>query len=322
MNFYSTLQKIQTGHISQTELNRFIEKLFQIAHKFVKYNSGRIKRIIIEYGSNILEDIAVDSIIPLVSQNRVDGKYFITTKFESWQPAVISEEDAEYFLFKIISLSVNQQISALLREFDPFFSKLLDSVNYFIKSQSYNKINVAGKIFITEPDFNLSHSHFIDREYLFNSPSELFLNKKELLPSLFEYYKEIFDGSIAIPLYDLIYKLKELNTSSDFAQSFSNPAESFEIKEITKKGLESVLVRIEDSYLNKGKLDEKEFFQISEALKLIGNDLMDGGINPGLNYYLFETMPGLTKEAYQTKYHNIFEYMVKIYRQKLVELLN
>ena len=133
MNFNSTLQKIQNRDISQTELNRFIEKLFSIALRFVKYNSGRIKRISDEYNSNILEDIAVDSITPLFLKNQSDGNYILITNYENWTPEISTEEDARFFMLKVISLSVNQQISALLREHDPFFSKILDSFKLFYK---------------------------------------------------------------------------------------------------------------------------------------------------------------------------------------------
>ena len=322
MYFYSTLQKIRTEDISQAELNRFIEKLVKIALRFVRYNSGRLKNVVNEYQCDVLEDIAIDSIIPLVTESKEQNKMVLSIQFGTWEPEIKNEEEALFFLSKVISLSVNQQISSLLREYDPFFSKILDSLNYYIKSQNYYKKNFAGKLFVVEEYFDLSLIHFVEKEQLFSAPVELFIDKKFLLQSLFVYYKKIFSSPVAIPLYDLVYRLKELSYSNEITGITPDPSESFEINEIIKKGFANVYEKIENSYLKKGKLNENEFFQITEALKLIGNDLMDGGINPGLYYYLSETMPGLTSASYQAKYHNIFEYMVKIYRQKLVELLN
>ena len=122
-------------------------------------------------------------------------------------------------------------------------------------------------------------------------------------------------------MYDLVYRIKEINSDLPAEQKASVPISSLEIKEVIDHGFSIVCKKIEESYLKKGKLDKQEFINITDALKLIGNDLMNGGINPGLYYYLFETMPQLTKEDYQDKYHNIFEYIVKIYRQELAELL-
>ena len=320
MNFYSDLQKIRTGDISQTDMNRFIEKLIQIALRFVKYNSGRIKRVANE-NSSFLEDIAVDSIVPFFTRNQSDGELFIISRFTSWEPEITTEVEAKYFLFKTISLSVTQRINTLLKEHDPFFSKILDSVNYFIKSQNFYKISIAGKIYITEPGTTIDKCRFVDRESLYNSPSGLITDKKEMLPSLFSYFRKILKAPAAIPLYDLVYRIKELNLSGEIPHSIQRTGEQLEVKEIIEKGLEIVCRKAEESYLKSGKLCDDEFAKVMMALKLIGNDLMDGGINPGLYQYFFEAMPGLTKQDYELKYHNIFEYIVKLYRQQLAELI-
>ncbi len=321
MNFYSELQKIQAGDISQTDLNRFIEKLIQIALRFVKYNSGRIKRLTNENSKSFLEDIAVDSIVPFFTRNQSDGELFIISRFTSWQPAVTTEEDARFFLLKTISLSVNQRMNTLLKEYDPFFSKILDSVNYFIKAQNYKKINIAGRIYITDPDVEADKCIFADRESLQNSPSGIFTDRKEMLPSLFGYFKELYKSPAAIPLYDLIYRIKEINLSGEISRIVRGSGEKIEVREIIEKGLAIVYRKAEESYVKTGKLCDDEFILVMKALKLIGDDLMDGGINPGLYHYLYETMPGLTKDDYESRYHNIFEYIVKLYRQQLAELI-
>ncbi len=320
MNFFSDLQKIRNGDISQTEQNRFIEGLIQIALRFVKYNSGRIKRITNE-SSSILEDIAVDSIVPFFTRNQSDGELFIVSRFSSWEPEITTEEETRYFLFKTISLSVNQRINSLLKENDPFFSKILDSVNYFVKSQNFSKISVAGKIYITEPGVDADECRFVDRESLSSSPSNLITDRKEMLSSVFGYFRKIYSAPAAIPLNDLIYRIKEINLSGEFSSVTRPAGERIEVKEIIEKGLEMVSRKTEEAYLKKGKLREDEFIKMISALRLIGNDLMDGGINPGLYQYLCETMPGITKSTYEQKYHNIFEYLVKLYRQQLAELI-
>ncbi len=320
MSFYSDLQKIRTGDISQTDLNHFIENLIRIALRFVKYNSGRIKKVAGE-NSSFLEDIAVDSIVPFFTRNQSDGELFIISRFTSWEPEITTEVEAKYFLFKTISLSVNQRINTLLKEYDPFFSKILDSVNYFIKSRNFNKINIAGKIYISEPGIYPDKCRFADRESLYNSPSVLISDRKEMLPSLFSYFREIFKSPAAIPLYDLVYRIKELNLSGEISRSVQGTGEKLEVKEIIDKGFAIVCRKAEESYVKTGKLCDDEFILIMKALKLIGNDLMDGGINPGLYDYLYEAMPGLTKNDYEQKYHNIFEYIVKLYRQQLAELI-
>lgn len=320
MDFYSELQKIRTGDISQTDLNRFIEKLIRIALRFVRYNSGRIKKIANE-SSSFHEDIAVDSIVPFFTRNQTDGELFIVSRFVSWEPAITTEEEAEYFLFKTISLSVTQRINTALKEYDPFFSKILDSVNYFIKSQNFARINIAGKIFITEAGVDAEQCIFAGKDALFSSPSGLISNKKDMLPSLFAYFKKLYNAPAAIPLYDLIYRIKEINLSDEISYSVQGSDGQIEIREIIEKGLSIVSRKTEESYVRKGKLSDDEFRVMMKALRLVGSDLMDGGINPGLYHYLNDAMPGLTKVEYERSYHNIFEYIVKLYRQQLAELI-
>ncbi len=321
MNFYSDLQRIRTGDISQTDINRFIEKLIQIALRFVKYNSGRIKNIT-NGNFSFLEDIAVDSIVPFFTRSQSDGELFIISRFTSWKPEITTEEEAKYFLIKTISLSVSQRINTLLKEYDPFFSKILDSVNYFIKAQNFNKASIAGKIYITEPEVDADKCRFADRESLCNSPAVLISNKKEMLSSLFSYFRKMYGVPAAIPFYDLIYRIKEINLSGEISRTIHETGEMLEIREITERGLLIVSVKAEESYLRTGKLGKDEFKSMIKALKLIRDDLMDGGINPGLFKYLNETMPALTKVEYELKYHNIFEYLVKLYRQQLAELIS
>ncbi len=289
MNYYLLLQKIQKGNIAQAELNRFIEKLIQIALRFVKYNAGRIKKITNESSGSVLEDIAVDSIVPFFSRKQPGDVLSILSMFNSWQPEITSESEAKYFLFKSISLSVNQRVNAILKEYDPFFSKILDSVNYFIKSQNYEKINVAGRVYIIEPSADKSKCWFVDREMLHNSPSELVRDKKQMLPSIFQHFNKMNGSPAAIPLYDLVYRLKGLNLTGELTQTVQSKREDLEVNEIIEQSFLIVSRKARESYVKTGKLDKNEFIKMMGALKRVGSDMMDGGINPGLYYYLCET---------------------------------
>ncbi len=53
------------------------------------------------------------------------------------------------------------------------------------------------------------------------------------------------------------------------------------------------------------------------GLKDIANDLCNGGMKAGLYDYLKPHFNSLSKQDYQEKYHNIFEYMAKTFRNKL-----
>jgi len=48
-------------------------------------------------------------------------------------------------------------------------------------------------------------------------------------------------------------------------------------------------------------------------------DLMNGGINPGLYNYLSPYMKDLNNEMYKQNYHNIIEYLLKSTKAHIAE---
>ena len=101
----------------------------------------------------------------------------------------------------------------MLKEADPFFSRLLDSVNYLVKVGSYNKIQFLGKTYITETIEGKFEKCFISIDEFERLPAALFKNKKTLLTDLFNYLKNETEFNIAIPVNFLINKIKYINFS-------------------------------------------------------------------------------------------------------------
>lgn len=53
----------------------------------------------------------------------------------------------------------------------------------------------------------------------------------------------------------------------------------------------------------------------------MAEDLKNGGVNPGLFKYIEPYINNLSKEEYQLKYHNILEYLLKLMKNKIGEML-
>ena len=51
----------------------------------------------------------------------------------------------------------------------------------------------------------------------------------------------------------------------------------------------------------------------------MSNDLLDGGINPGMYEYFILYINNLEKEFYLNNYHNIIEYLVKVMKSTIAE---
>lgn len=268
-----------------------------------------------------IKELAVDSIAELFIKDDNGDFNTLLTSFNNWQPAIKTEEEAIYFLNKIVSARVEQNIFKILKEEDPFFSKLLDSINYLIKQNRFYKIHFLGKTYITETQKEAFTKSFITLEEFDNLPLALFQQKKLLLANLFNYLRLETNFNIAIPLNDLIYKLKHINFSDYlFIESEEIITQNFELNEIMEGAFDFASDKL-NSYLTKGKLNEQEIFAIKKALKEMIVDLSNGGVSPGLYKYLSPYIKNLSKEEFSEKYHNILEYLLKVMKIKIIDTI-
>jgi len=320
-SYYQFLGKLCDGEYHQSELNYFIERLFKIAKIYINKRYSSIKRIV-EVNRSTLEDIAVDAIVPLFYRTGDSNAFSIVIELRKWSPPIDSEEESLFFIDKVIAKRVEQQISCILRESDPFFSRILDSVNYLVRSRGYIKINYLGTYFITESDNRHINWKVIDSEEFRKLPSSIFCEKEKLLHSIIDYLKTETDFFPAIPLNELVIKLKHLNGSCHIASSGSNQLMGkIEVDEVVKKGLNHTERKLKETYLSKGKINKIEYDGFIIALKAIAEDLKDGGISPGLHKYLSPYLNDFSNESYQTKYRNILEYIFKHLKENIAEEL-
>ncbi len=307
--------------VSQSQINSVIEKSYRIAIKYLQVHRLNISKLI-NNEDLTLQELAMDCIAGLFVKETDNEVIAIQKTFNNWKPVVKTEEDCLFFLNKVVANRVEQHIYKLLKEEDPFFSKLLDSVNYLIRINVFYKIHFLGKTFITETDLENFKKRFISTDEFEKLPAVLFQNKKTLLTDLFKYLKSETDYNPVIPLNDLINRLKHINFSDYLVNEFViNEYKKIEINEIVEVGLNCAMERLLASYVEKGKLDAVERTAFESALKEMVIDLSDGGINPGLYKYLSPHIAGLTEEDYQTKYHNILEYLLKVMKSKIADSL-
>lgn len=320
-SYYQFIRKLCDGQYPQSELNYFIERLFKIAKLYISKRYNGIKRIV-EVNHYTLEDIAVDTIVPLFYRTGDNNEFSIVIETRKWNPPICSEEESLFFIDKVIAKRVQQQISCILRESNPFFSRILDSVNYLVRSRGYNKMNYLGTYFITESDNMDKNWKVINHDEFQNLPSNIFCEKEKLLETVINYLKTETDYSPAIPLNELVIKLKHINVSWHIAASGSNQLmDKIEIDEVVKNGLYHTETKLEETYLSKGKINKIEYDGFMIALKAIAEDLKDGGISPGLHKYLAPYLNNYSNKSYQTKYRNILEYLFKNLKENIAEEL-
>ncbi|MCX8106002.1 MAG: hypothetical protein N3D80_09050 [Ignavibacterium album] len=296
---------------------KLIEVSYRIAQNYVSYNHRRVKKILISEEITPAE-LALEAISSLFE---VDGnKRFtvINDALEKWLPPVSSEEEALFFLNKLVQKKTEQHISKLLRQADPFFSRLLDKINYHIKKNGYQKIHFLGNVYIVPGEFQKISGRVIKEEDFNNIPKSLFNLSSGLLANLFNYLEQETEFSKAIPLNLLIFRLKETESSLfEIDESTSDYIEKSNVDSIIQKALNSTLQKLNESYLQKNKIDKNELLLFEKTLRDIAFDLKDGGVNPGLHKYLFAHSPNISPELYSQRYRNILEYLFKLLKQNI-----
>ncbi|MDO8550671.1 MAG: hypothetical protein Q7S39_11055, partial [Ignavibacteria bacterium] len=264
------------------------------------------------------EDLAIDAIATLFTKDDLP----IKKAFDNWQPPIKTEEEFLFFLNKVVANRVEQHITQLLKESDPLFPTILNSVNYLIKKNGNAKTKYLGSIYIIESGANKISGKIINRESFDLIPAEQFSESKILLQNLFFYIKTETDFFPAIPLNVLVYRFKELKTSGYiFNDKVESPVRTYEINEFVKKGLAAVEGKLRGTYVANSKLTKNDAQKFFKALKDISEDLKDGGVNSGLYEYLKPYYEDLSVEDYKEKYHNILEYLFKVMRNTIAEEL-
>jgi hypothetical protein len=314
LNLFSTLD-------SQQSVNKLVEVCYKIALSQIRFKYKKVQRIILRDEIS-LEDIAIDSITSLFERDQMGCFKNILEPFNSWQPPIKTEEEALFFLTKLVQKRADQHISHLLRESDPLFSKLADSVNYLLKKYSYRKTSYFGTIFIINSGTENISGKTIPIEEFEKLPAKLFAEKKNLLQNIFLYLNSETSYVSAIPFNALIHKLKELNTALyNISESTTEQNDNIEINSIVAQALNKTIQKLDDTYISKEKLSMDEGEKFRKALMDISRDIKDGGVNPGLYKYLLAHIQALDEETYKQKYHNILEYLLKVLKQNIADEL-
>lgn len=324
MNYFNEIVHFFSNSIeqsSQTKLNSIIELCFKLATRYLHSNRLRINKIL-QSEEITVQELAIDCISELFVKDSTNNDFVIRTAFINWKPKIENEQECLYFLNSIVSSRVEQHLFKLLKEQDPFFSKILDSVNYLIKQSGLFKIQFLGKTYIVKNNDGSVERNFIKAEQFEQLPNNLFLDKKKLFEYIFDYLKNELFLTEAIPLNDLINKLKHLNFS-DFISAVNIDSEIYKLEttEIIEAAIRDTQVKLSTSYFDKGKLDIDEKIAFEAALKDMATDLLDGGINPGLFSYLKPYILDLNENDYKDKYHNILEYLLKVMKNKIADQL-
>jgi len=304
----------------EISVNKLVELSYKIAVHYLNFNFRRVNKIL-SSEEITLQELALDSIATLFEYDSEKQLSQLFIAYRKWEPPVQNESDALKFLLKIVHSRVEQHISKLLRNSDPFFSKIMDWVNYAIKKNGYKKLSYLGTVYIVREDVTAISGKLITENDFNRIPLSIFSDKKNLIKNLLSYIKENLDYSPAIPLNQLIFRLKE-SSSSVFAvsESTTEQIEERDVESIVSSALEATFAKLSE-YVTKGKISENEEIIFRKTLSDIVFDLRDGGMNKGLYKYFILNCDGLSMDVFQEKYQNKLEYLVRILKANIADEL-
>lgn len=314
------LKSICENKASRTEVNHLIELTHSFTYSYLKYRYKNLNKVLMAEDLT-LQELAIDSIAPLFERDESGLFIKLIKAFNEWEPKIESEDQATFFLNRVTAKSTEKYVSELLRQSDPFFSKILDSINYLIEKHNFKKKLIIGTTYIVEDEDFKKIGSLPDSRFINELPIELFKSSNEILTKVFSYIKTNSDRTPAIPLNSLVLKIKHIKSETYYLLDTSTNGNESEIDSIINKALGLTFNKMYESYVNKNKIDENEAEKIKKAIENIVYDMRDGGINTGLHKYLMEQIPSLTFEEYENRYQNIFEYLYKILKKEIINKL-
>lgn len=294
-------------------LNSIIELSYKVAEYYLRTVHQENCKIL-NYTEDEIRDIAIDAITPLFTKEG-NNVLPIINAYNNWHPVIETEEELKFFINKVVSTRVEQHITKSLKETDPLFDTIFNSINYLVRRSGNGKTKYIGNIYLTESGTKKIDGKAIDREAFCSIPGSHFSDDRNLLQNLFFYLKTETEYSAAIPLIALVLKFKELKSSGyNFVEKVEVPVKTYKLEEFVNRGLIAAKDKLDLAYVRKKKLSKDEGQKLFDALKNMSNDLKNGGVITGLYEYLKLQFNDLSAEEYKRKYHNIIEYLFKVMR--------
>ncbi len=207
ISILTALQNLKKPNPDEENINIIVEASYQIALTYISEIYKNINVNILQDDLKI-EDLAIDSIKPLMNMNEDGYLFSFINTFNQQKLFPKTEEDSIYLLNKIISQQVEDRISFMLKENDKSFSKIMNWIELLAKSEGYKKINYFGNNYLVEKDVTQISGIVLNEKDFKHLPADLFKQKDEILKTTFSYLKRENKFFPAIPLNILGQHLK------------------------------------------------------------------------------------------------------------------
>ncbi|MBS4027672.1 MAG: hypothetical protein KGZ58_03450 [Ignavibacteriales bacterium] len=322
------------GTISELQL-RELTRLFRAFAFPIVHNKVRAGKLSLDYVGLSESDIVLDCIAELFRRNENNQLVELANYFERQHITIgeCSEEKLMMSLRRLVIRVVTDNVFRIYNEVDPALGKILRNLKLAVeKSKEFYLAEFLGEQFLvvhsSEP---LLQKRTIDTDELqivVESNLETGDDVPEFLTRLAgtlttqeQFQRKVKLISLAVALkigFERIFTGPEAYSDSIHSTFLVN-----DVKETILSVCKSVCAEMKPRYVQKKKMDEKQFHLYFEVIReLLESEFLDerNGI-PSHYERLQEILPDLTKADY-TKHHRIiFEYLVKLSRERAKEKL-
>lgn len=311
-----TFYLVIDGKGNENDLKELFNYCVNISEIYL-WSSSRVSEGNLNKWNVTIKELAFDSIVSLFTKNS-RGNLAIIQSYLNWESEIADESDLDFFLHRVVWRSSEQRLVNLMKETDPVFTKILKTISTGISQNGYKKLSYFGVVYVVADEHSEIAAPVISSDEFWKIPQSYFLKKqKKLLEGLLQYLKRETEYFPALPLNDMIKRIKDLHLNNNIRNLRSDDFEIIELNDLVNHAKEHIINKINSSYLSKGKLNKKDIDKIIAVFDNIAEDLMDGGINSGMMVYFEKHFPGEPKDKYYDKYQAILNYLHKIFKSEI-----
>lgn len=322
-NIFEILKDVLLGNPSEFEKNHLFEILIEVARMRIRFFS-RLKYFSLERNEISMDDIALEAVSNLLSNNEVDYLEYLRNSFINWVPPIENEEDATNFVNRIIDQSIYQTIARKYSELDPLFAKILKEIRR-ANPEKYKLFTRLDTEYIALNSFvETLELEIIPQDELILLGVQKFPDNnyiKGWIDEIFEALEEFTEYAPVLPVNSLALKIKfELTAAQKIEFNvIPDPEVQFLVREGVLIALNRIEKKLNELSKKKKKYNDKVITMFREALTDIANALLEGDQIKNYYEYLKSHDNNLTAKEYRDNYRAQFEYLIKILKNEIAQ---
>jgi hypothetical protein len=319
--------QIISAEPSPETVREFIEESHKIALICLKQKvrSGRLAPSFFKIG---LDDLALDCIADLFRRDECGTFHRLISYYSPLISPTSTEEELFILTRRLIFGKVNQELFRLYSDEDPGLSKIIRNLKRSIKLvPQLLAERREGDVWVyldsSDQELPLMPAEYMEARLSVQiAPCRSFRGILtafcDVLAGQSEYRKMYPLTGLAIICRTLFGYLSDYPADSGSEEESLHPDE---IKSYIEDSIRFVHQKAQKEYIDKGKLSSAYYNRYFPAIReiLIAQYVHNNGFEKPFYDYVASHVPNLSPELYKSEHRSIFEYFVKLTRQRLLK---